>query len=197
VENDAKPYSKRLISRMVRIVRDPLDNVVSRFHHARKEDKNLAKRYPDHAKGFHRFCKEQLHVYRKQEEEYFNKTLLSLFQGIPCYADFYRYAMWHNYAESLVHSYNVSSLLIHYEDYDCTRGGNETMNQLLEFLNLSPYVKSSFRCDFKSGKSYHDYYSKEEMERIWLLLQQVVSIQVWGILERYYNQMTHASEGGP
>jgi len=181
---DLKPYSKKLVSRIARVVRNPLDNIVSRFHHARKGNIKFTKRYNDDTKGFHRFCKEQLHVYHKLEEKYFHKmtTLLSLFQGIPCYADFYRYTMWHNYAQRMVDTYPIPSLLLYYEDYET----NHSMNTLLEFLNLSKYKNESMGCeDFRRGTSYHNYYSKDEIEKIWLLIKNVSSVHVWSILERY------------
>jgi len=187
-KHGAKPYAKHLVSRMVRMVRDPLNNIVSRFHHARNENTQISKKYRDDAKGFHRFCKEQLHVYRREEERYFNSTILSLFQGIPCYADFYRFITWHNYAQQMVETYPVSSLLIYYEDYDCTHGrGNQTMHELLQFLNLGSYNNMSIGCkDFQMGKSYHDYYSKSEIQKIWFLIQHLSSVENWSILERYH-----------
>ena len=63
------------------------------------------------------------------------------FCDMHIWADFFRYVNWHNNAFHVQKNMILSSLLLYYEDYEEEGKWNQSMDQILHFLNQT---KASF-----------------------------------------------------
>ena len=77
----------------------------------------------------------------------------------------------------------MDTLLIRYEDYNTKF--NQTMNILLDFLELELAVKEEEIPLFKTGKTYRDYYSEEQKKRTSKFLQYVAEIETVELISSY------------
>jgi len=121
------------------IVRDPFDNVVSRFRHERKnamaEDERLV--YQESSSGFRAFCRDKIdHPYwRTDFDSPVDKELWRIIESVPCHTDFLRYINWHNHAFEVTADLELPSLVVHYERYGTH--WRETIDSLLGFHGKS------------------------------------------------------------
>ena len=163
-------YDKNLIKRAVHLIRDPFDNVVSRFH---LHYKNLVKKnrtdhivaYPRTKEGFRKFCiDEGDRFYKEEKQSKFYTDLFEVAKNVPCHADFFRYIQWHNLAFITVWDLNIPSIIVHYENY--THNFNQTKDALLDFLGQDGVYDAP---EFVTGKTYRDYYTAEEIDAVHIL----------------------------
>ena len=158
-ETHVDSYSKDLVARAVHVVRDPFDNVVSRFHLARKNFEKFAV-YPSTREGFRDFCAsidKRFHEQELAHGDIFDEAAFA----IPCHADFFRYMQWHNLAFFTTWDLNIPSLVLHYEDY--TNNSQETQDSLLEFLEQDAVSEPS---PFQKGKTYRHYFTDSEIAAV-------------------------------
>ena len=179
-------------SKLVRLVRDPFDNIVSNYHHWLK--KQMREKPPklelsnynaatktNEAIGFKKFCNMMDDKYLtlskiqpkiKQQEEFF--------KNVPCHQSFFRYITWHNNADYVAEFEAIPTLVIHYSDYE--QDYNATTASLFQFLDLKPDFAMPA---FKTGKTYHDLFTREEREAAWKLMKNMAKASVWDKLQRY------------
>ncbi|KAL9188749.1 hypothetical protein ACHAXT_007127 [Thalassiosira profunda] len=158
-ETHVDSYGKDLVARAVHVVRDPFDNIVSRFHLARKNTEKYAV-FPSTREGFLDFCASLGERFREREQAHsdiFDEAALA----IPCHADFFRYMQWHNLAFFTTWDLNIPSLVLHYEDY--TNNRQETQDSLLEFLEQDAVSEPS---PFQKGKTYRHYFTDAEIAAV-------------------------------
>jgi len=82
------------ISKIVHILRDPFDNVVSRFHLEKKKNYTDITNIPPTKKGFRDFCAHQIDRKFLGKERYhkiWDPKIWDLLQKVPCHSDFYRW----------------------------------------------------------------------------------------------------------
>ena len=188
--NKNAAYSANLVARAIHLVRDPLDNIVSRFHLSYKKFTDEQKAmFSNDAAGFQAFCttmdSQQLNSDRVGLQELFirhNINASDFFQ-VPCWSDFYRYASWHNNAINVKANMHLPSITIYYEDFE-GEGWNVTVTRMLTFLKQNPSAKGK-RHKFKAGKSYRDYYTGDQQKAIWKMIAKISYVDTWGILKRY------------
>jgi hypothetical protein len=179
------------VDRAVHVLRDPMDNIVARYHyHAKKvghhNEPDLVKRYTYDAKGFANFCEDSLAVLSHRSEvpdDYpLDDEMIKQLQDIPCFVDLFRYIQWHNLAFSVTQeTLKIPTLIIHYEDYD--NNLNETLLSLLDFLDLP---LRGIPAKFVSGKSYHDYFTPDQKSKILHATKLISSSTTWNYLQRYF-----------
>jgi len=135
-------YHPSLVKKAVHLLRNPFDNLVSRFHHELKEHAKRSdtaqwmKRYPNSIKGFKTWCADQDARYHREERSVDwttwshddNNNLLNYFEGVACHAEFFRYAQWHSLASEVVKKLNIPVLYIYYEDYLTNLDGKNCWN---------------------------------------------------------------------
>jgi len=162
-ETESFMYDNKLVKKIIHLVRNPFDNMVSRFHlHYNKEisrnNSDWVRAHPKDKEGFSVWCKEMGDQFVSAELEFFGKAFIANSRNVPCYADFYRYVQWHNQAFNLTHHLDVPSLILHYEDYH--EEFNGTVSKILEFLELWHVQQPP---EF-FWNEYPEYYSQTEKE---------------------------------
>ncbi|KAL9188554.1 hypothetical protein ACHAXT_006932 [Thalassiosira profunda] len=161
-------HNKDLVSRAVHLIRDPFDNVVSRFHLTYKHfvkrnytDKLAA--YPRSKEGFRSFCEDLGKRFRKEEEasKFYRGVLDNDVKKLPCHADFFRFLQWHNLAFATTWDLRIPTHVLHYENY--TSNFAETKDELLRFLDQGDVHEPPL---FVTGKTYRDYFTEEEVQTV-------------------------------
>mmetsp|Transcript_17284 Transcript_17284/g.36171 ORF Transcript_17284/g.36171 Transcript_17284/m.36171 type:complete len:400 (+) Transcript_17284:272-1471(+) len=181
-------YDKSMVRKAVHLIRDPFDNIVSRFHLAhkhserRKELKILAK-YPKSKEGFRDFCKDIGMEFRSEEKRSkFFDDFFDEVKNVPCYADFFKYLQWHNLAFTTTWDLGIPTMLLHYENY--TYNFNGTKDSLLEFLEQEDNHDPP---DFIRGKTYRHYFSKEEVQAVFSMFSKVALQETWIHTKHYFD----------
>ncbi len=184
-EETVYSYSPDIVSRAVHIFRDPFDNIVSRFHlhreiFSRSNQTGLVVRHPKTKTGFRSYCK-------YLGDDRFYKEHLDLFdegiKDIPCLSDFFRYIQWHNLAFTTTEDLRLSTLIIHYEDF--LTNFDQTKDALLEFLDQDEIRDAP---PFETGKSYREYYTKEEIQAVSRMFSKLASQKTWDQISHYFVQ---------
>ena len=180
-------YNKELVKRAVHLIRDPFDNVVSRFHlynkhHTKKNQTNEIGAYPRSREGFRKFCSDEGEIYYSEEKDSkFYHAVFDTVKDVPCHADFYRYIQWHNLAFITTWNLDIPSLIIHYENY--THNFQKTQDMILEFLQQDGLYQAP---PFIDGKTYRDYYSQEEIDAVYFLFTKVALEKTWLNTKHYF-----------
>ena len=149
------------------LIRDPFDNVVSRYHLAlkhyvkRNQTRELAT-YTKDRRGFRSFCRDLGRRFRQEEEASpFYADVRDLVDAVPCHADFFRYIQWHNLAFTTTWDLQLPTLILHYENYtDDFEGTKET---LLSFLEQEDAREPPA---FVTGKTYREYFTADEVRAV-------------------------------
>ncbi len=188
-------YNENLIARAVHLIRNPIDNVVSRYHlflklKSKSEELNstASRHYTNDVDGFLRWCQERDEKYLPEEKELFGTEAFDLLKKIPCHADFYRLAMWHNHAFDVIEEMKVPSLILHYEDY--ASNFEQTKDQLFRFLHIEEASGGKRRIKFVGGKSYSSYYSLSQRETIFQALELLCNKKSFNEIGYYYLENT-------
>ena len=185
-------YAADRVTKAVHLIRDPFDNVVSRFHLEQE-------RHPGQSNGgvpavpnddnnprerFRAFCEtlNQKHAREERQAVWLakNAELDELTADIPCRADFFRYVEWHNMAFVTTRDMELETYILHYDWY-ATRF-EETVDELLDFLHLEKRGKV---VPFQQGKVYDDYFTADERVRMKIAIRWMASPVLLGQLSRY------------
>ena len=175
-------YNQDLVQRAVHIIRDPFDNIVSRFHLMRenfalRNQTELVVRHPKTKNGFRSFCKYMGVRFYEENLELFDEGI----KNIPCFSDFVRYIRWHNLAFTTTKDLRLSTLIIHYEDYLTKL--DQTKDALLEFLDQDEIHDAP---PFETGKSYREYFTKDEIQAISKMFSKLASKKTWDQTSHYF-----------
>lgn len=181
---DAVEYPDRRVTKAVHLIRDPFDNVVSRFHLERHEGKTAVD-IPSSREGFRLFCQRMndAHVIQEQSAHFLDVDVLQLLQDVPCRADLIRYIEWHNLAFATSHDMNLETHVLHYDWY--TTRFNDTVAELLEFLQLPPRSDPPL---FIAGKVYrNDYFTEHEQVSVYRAFRLLATKTTWKHLGSYFD----------
>ena len=187
-QGDNKPkighYNITLAKRAVHIIRDPFSNIVARFHHHIKSlaHQNETNSYTLDEKGFRTMCSE-LDAKLKEDiaSSPFFRDVKDLVKVIPCSSDFYRWTQWHNLAHITTYDLGIPTLIIHYENY--THNFNQTVDILHNFLRLDMKNEPPL---FITGKTYRDYYTKEERTAVKEMVEKLATKKIWENVHHYF-----------
>lgn len=85
-------YKPDKLTKAIHLVRDPFDNIVSRYHLERQLPGRLAASYPRTREGFREYCKaiDDLHQANEKRALFLDDDLLETMSIVPCHADFFR-----------------------------------------------------------------------------------------------------------
>lgn len=174
-------YNKELVQRAVHLIRDPFDNVVSRFH---LYNKHHATAYPRTREGFRKFCSDEgKRYYSEEQQSKFYHAVFDTVKDVPCHADFYRYIQWHNLAFITTWNLGIPSLIIHYENY--TDNFKKTQDTLLDFLGQDALHDAP---EFVTGKTYREYYMQEEIDAVHVLFSKLALEKTWTNIQHYFEK---------
>jgi len=182
-------YDKSLVKKAVHLIRDPFDNVVSRYHLElgvlEKKDPKEFKKYSKDREGFRKFCSKWDAEFAGKEQRNFNidDKLLAYIKDVPCHSDFFRYVQWHNLASTATRNLQIPTLRLHYESYEDNLEGN--LNKLLTFLELEKIGETAA---FIPGKRYRNYYTSDEVKALSKMLKELAYIDMWPLLEHYFDE---------
>jgi Sulfotransferase domain len=186
-------YPPDRLTRAIHLIRDPFDNVVSRYHLERQLPGREAAKYPKTRKGFRAYCKsiDNLHKANEKRILFLDEDLLEVMQVVPCHADFFRYIEWHNLAFVTTRDLQLHTYVLHYDWY--TTRFNETARELLEFLKL-PIHKNGDLTPFIEGKVY-PYYTNEEKRAVARAFEIMSSPETWKHVQHYFDDaQNHVGE---
>jgi hypothetical protein len=188
-------YDATIVDKAVHLVRDPFDNIVSRFHLKRNQRQKQGNAtwlnsYPNTVAGFRDFCafintrlhmeEEMVAVLGKESKE---NVLVKYRMKIPCYSDFVRYVLWHNHAIETIAELKIESMVLHYEDY--CNNHRETAEKLIQFVGLTAENKSSvFHGD---ERYYRGYFTRDEIQAVKELVRDIAIKENWLLLSHYFD----------
>lgn len=180
-------YSPDLVRKAVHVFRNPMDNVVSRFHHERTKKENInstwTNRYPDDSEGFRRWCTHlnaNLTKTMSSSIPWVDSSLKEAMKDVPCVTEIYRYIQWHNLAFTTISDLQVPSFVLYYEDYSSRF--EEVTEELTNFLSLEQVGQSP---KFIDNKKYGDYYTSTDKQAIAKFIKEFATKPTWQIVERY------------
>ena len=188
--NQYSTYPADRVTKAVHLLRNPFDNVVSRFHLENKKNQ----KYASDKHGFLKYCLSIDYLYTESETKYMhfgnNKILSDLWQ-VPCHADFLRYVEWHNLAFYVTRDLALDELVVHYEDYNNHRDNdtssfNATVDALLDFLHLPRRAEPTPFAPAQQH-SYDDYFTAEERRIVFAALRYAASRETWRHIRHYFD----------
>ena len=160
-------------TKVVHLIRNPMDNLVGRMHLAQKRQAKAGK---DHLANLENTRDGFLDWCRTVDEKRRPKEL-EPFTNVPCAAEWYRYVQWHNLAYQ-THAHWTTHY-VYYEDY----AKPQTIQGLLDFLG-QPQVHAIL--PFRAGQSYQHMFSAEDRAAVQAMVQQLALPPVWKLLQRYF-----------
>jgi hypothetical protein len=177
------------VEKAVHIVRNPFDNVVSRFHLEQTHPNHTAKDYSRDRDGFLQYCLSIAYKYEQQEVKYMhfreNKVLQDLWL-VPCHADFMRYIEWHNLAFITTNDLKLPTYVLHYDWYSTQY--ERVTKELLQFLQLTP---TAVPPPFVPGKVYDHYYTTQEKLIVKRAFEFMASSETWQHIQQYFPSNNH------
>ena len=177
-------YSASNVRRAVHLMRNPLDNIVARFHLSRRHD-SLERLY-NNATGFHEWCKvlDVSYIWMEQHTRWIDPHLRHMWRSIPCHAEFFRWVQWHNLAYVTGVEMDLEVKLMKYEDYN--QDWNETVKGLFRFLQLPLSKRTLEEASPFLMRSYHNYFTIKQKTQIRKLMAQYASAPVWRMIQDYF-----------
>lgn len=182
-------YDKDLIERAVHLIRDPFDNIVSRFHLAhnhfgKRNETDKVEKYPKSSYGFRKFCSDLGETYQHEEKKSrLYSDVYQVVKDIPCHADFFKFVQWHNLAFTTTWDLGVPTLVLHYENY--TSNFNQTKEMLLDFLKQDDNHYDP--PEFITGKTYREYFTKKEVDAVSQMFSKLALDKTWNYTKHYFD----------
>jgi hypothetical protein len=186
-------YSSALVKKVVHIFRNPLDNIVARFHLDRKirarNDPDWLQMYPNDKEGFKKWCSFLNNNAEPvlSSDPMIDKSLMDAMKNVPCVSEFYRYVQWHNLAFATTSELQVPSFIFHYEDYS-TRFEDVT-KELTDFLGLEQVGQAP---EFIVNKKYGEYYTAEDKRAITIFIREFATKPTWKSVQHYLSDFLPA-----
>jgi hypothetical protein len=179
---EAVEYEDRRVTKAVHLVRNPFDNVVSRFHLERHYGKS-ATEYPSSRDGFRLYCQRMNDdlLLSETKAAFLARDLMEVLSDVPCRSDFIRYVEWHNLAFATARDMGLDTLVLHYDEY--TTNFNATVGMLLDFLKLDARAEPE---PFIRGKEYQDYFTADERDAVRRAFAYLASKTTWKEMGRYF-----------
>ncbi|KAL7538047.1 hypothetical protein ACHAXR_008249 [Thalassiosira sp. AJA248-18] len=190
-------YHPALVEKAVHLIRNPFDNIVSRFHHEQKEHKKKGNdgakwtsRYTNDVTGLKKWCADEDALYAEAEASIdwkawgYPADITRYFEGVSCHGEFFRYVQWHVMAVRAVELLGIPVLYVYYEDYSTDLKGST--EEMLDFLSLD---RVGTLPSFDSNKDYSAYFSREERASASDMMRRVASVRGRDLLERYWVEL--------
>mmetsp|Transcript_37538 Transcript_37538/g.67607 ORF Transcript_37538/g.67607 Transcript_37538/m.67607 type:complete len:541 (-) Transcript_37538:185-1807(-) len=194
-EKQYHTYHPSLVEKAVHLIRNPFDNIVSRFHHEQKEHKKKGQttwtsRYSNDATGFKKWCADEDALYAAAEDTAdwtphgYPADLPRYFNGVSCHGEFLRYVQWHVLSIRAVELLDIPVLYVYYEEYSTDL--KAATDRMLDFLSLEGVGTLPY---FDSNKDYAEYFTREERASASDFMRRVASDAGKELLERYWVEL--------
>jgi hypothetical protein len=175
------------VKKVVHLIRDPLSNIVSRFHF--DNEYALNNQYDGKSKtGFLQWCTlmddDPKLIAELEETKLITEEVKASMKDLPCRMEFYKYVTWHNHVETMIWERQYPHLTIYFENYHTAEGRLDTANSLAEFMDAQVPQKE-FVPSFYT-RSYDEYFDKEQKEKLKTFVQTLAFSSTWKLLERYF-----------
>lgn len=191
LENARFTLDRGLVERSVRLVRNPLDNVVERFRSETRtwtRDRERAGNAEDDdgVDAFARWCAANDAAFREEEARVYSAAALRLSETIPCHAEFFRYVLWHNNAVAVVNFRELRAQVVHYGSFRVDLA--HTVTNVLKFLRLpyDPLPPAGVMPPFEFFGYVKTYYTDAQRYAIGIFLREFAVVETWAELERYF-----------
>jgi len=184
-DKDASYNNTIQVEKAVHLMRDPIDNIVSNYrllvkNFQRRKQPRLIKQFTNDKEGFFKFCLVSDNKWRKKDRQIFQEDFHKM-KKIKCHALFYRWTQWHNLAyEMTIDELKIPTLNLAYEEYGSDFDGMK--EKLFGFLELDSVQET---IPFVAGKTYRDYFTKEERDEIMDMIKHFAKPQIWDMAKRY------------
>jgi hypothetical protein len=178
-------YPISVVGKFVHLVRNPFDNIVSRFRLHKKQllrERSHGRKKSFNATEFHEYCKDQDAMFDNEERwTWKHSKVMKNAKRLPCHADWYRLITWHNYAfeMSADHQETIETLVLHYDDYRIDHNG--TILNLLKFLSLKR-IQSPI--EFR-WSNYSEFYNEDQRRAAINFVRLIASNDTIEELRRY------------
>lgn len=110
-----------------------------------------------------------------------NKTL---FEGVPCASDVFRYVQFHNLATEMHERYGIRTMDLYYESFQKDLPG--TMHKLSGFLGVK---EKRPPLPFESGSDFLSLFTRNETVAIARLAYHLASPECWAYIGSYFKNM--------
>jgi len=193
VFSEYKPYK---VAKAVLLIRDPFDNIVSRYHLAQQQQQNQQTGTSDSngslaetahhttldRDNFRRFCAsvENHHELSERRMAFLQDGILDLMRGVPCHEDLLRWIEWHNLAFITASDLELEEYVLYYESFG--KHFEETKQSLLNFLELKQTAQPP---RFEARASYN-YYTPQEREKVKKAFEIMASGKTWKHIQHYF-----------
>lgn len=207
-------YLSDRVSKAVHLVRNPMDNIIARFHLDRRTSirkidssngnangtnstRSWANEHPDNSEGFKQWCLDMHQKHLKRETEIFqqqgkhtttssNNRIDYIYESLMEVPCHQEFFKYAQWHNMALLTQRSLNLPVMRMHYEDFEHSLEPMgDDLLEFLKL-PRIAMTQESDFKP-RDYSDYFSGEEKDKIQMLLQRLSSKDTWKLIERYFS----------
>jgi hypothetical protein len=150
-------YRHGRVAKVIHLIRNPIHNIVARFHLDRKnrikEEPKLAEHLHLNATGFRRWCTMLDFLYANPDghshhvEDGFHPSwdnaTRNMFQHAPCRAEFFKYTQWHNRVlEMRPLLFATTNIQNHYDD---NSDNDDTYRDVVLTIHYEDYAKNLTR----------------------------------------------------
>ena len=183
-------YKADRLAKAIHLVRNPFDNIVSRFHLDHAIEGRTASTFEKSRDGFRSYCHSIDTLYSSNEDRmhFLDKEILEVIRQVPCHEEFIRYVEWHNLAFSTADDLSLPTYVLHYEWY--TTRFDTTVTELLKFLGFNERVGDPV--PFNPSVSY-DYFTDEEKLALKHAYQMMSSAKAWTYIAPYFSTLIEDS----
>lgn len=185
LQGETVVYDHARVYKAVHVIRDPLDNMVARFHYQRRFlDAEGEKAYPKSAEGFRSWCNklnDRDENYRRSWPDH--PIFTKIDPDIPCRSELFRYIQWHNNAFEVTYVKNLPVLIIPYDRYNTDIEG--VASDLRDFLEIEG--EGIELPKYHSGKNYHSYFSDSQIIAVRESIRRMATAETWGYVSKYFD----------
>jgi len=186
-------YDLEDVAKAVHLIRNPFDNIVSRFHHEymtaviKKKQQHLF-HYTYNAEGFQAWCRDTDTRFWREEQKAYGRRMSELAREVPCHAELYRYVHWHNNAFALSNKLSLPTHVLYYEDFQTDF--EASVQDLLDFLQLS---RDRRPLPFTFG-DHLSHYTVEQRRKMALFVEKLASSETWIWLRHYFEEDNYPND---
>ena len=180
-------YKVDRVAKAIHLIRNPFDNIVSRFHLDHDIAGRQASTFEKSRDGFRSYCHsiDTLFAANEDKVDFLDEEILDVIRQVPCHEEFIRYVEWHNLAFNTADDLRLPTHVLHYEWY--TTRYDATVMDLLNFLGFDDRIGDPV--PFRPSVSY-DYFTDEETLALKHAYEMMSSSQTWSHISQYFHTAT-------
>jgi hypothetical protein len=182
--NEAR-YKTEGVSKLLHLIRDPFDTVISRFYadyEAATDGADRHWKYNLDRQGFKEWCDDFNAGIQAEDGTWLLEHIPPQLGGVPCHGLFYQYVLWHNNVAEVMGSlgWRMSEYHVRYED---VKDDKEALFDLFQFLGLP--IQGLVPAAPKEPFTQQDYFLDSERIAISSLLKVIACRTVWSEIADY------------